>query len=84
MAVDPALIDGAALEPPTRPKGAIALDEMRRGREVYGYITDVTEIDRDGWYGNPQWAETADAASFAATVAADIAERVTAIFGLRP
>lgn len=82
-AVDPALVDTTAMTAPTRPASAIALDEMRRGREVYGYITDVTDIDADGWYGDPQWADGADASTFAADVAADIVSQVTAIFELR-
>lgn len=84
LAVDPEMVDTAAMSPATRPDAAVALDEMRRGREVYGYITDVTEIDRDGWYGDPQWAEEAVPSSFAPAIAAEIVDRVTSIFGLRP
>ena len=46
---------------------------MRRSREVYGYITDVTEIADDGWYGNPAWADEERAGQFAATVSDEIA-----------
>ncbi len=35
---------------------------MRRSKEIYGYITDVTEIADDGWYGNPAWADETRAA----------------------
>ncbi len=59
------------------------MDAMRRDREVYGYITDVTEIDAAGWYGDPAWADPDRAATFAATVADDIVQRVEHIFGLR-
>ena len=56
---------------------------MRRGREVYGYITDVTEIDEDGWYGDPGWASEPLASDFAETVAAEIVSQVRSIFELR-
>jgi hypothetical protein len=56
---------------------------MRRSKEVYGYITDVTEIADDGWYGNPGWAEEERAAGFAATVADEIATTVESILKMR-
>jgi creatinine amidohydrolase/Fe(II)-dependent formamide hydrolase-like protein len=68
---------------PTRPQRAHALDEMRRSREVYGFITDVTEIDPEGWYGNPQWASQARAGGFVKTVADAIMERLSGILELR-
>ena len=68
---------------PTRPPQAQALDEMRRSREVYGFITDVTEIDRDGWYGNPEWATGELAGQFVAWVTDAVMEQVEAIFELR-
>jgi len=83
MAHDPDLVKIDRAGEATRPDHAIALDEMRRSREVYGYITDVTEIDADGWYGNPKWASTSLAAGFAATVGAEVVKQVTAIFELR-
>jgi creatinine amidohydrolase/Fe(II)-dependent formamide hydrolase-like protein len=43
---------------------------MRRSHEVYGFITDVSELATDGWYGNPGWA-TADRAAKFTTVVAD-------------
>lgn len=84
MAHDPALVYLDRAGDATRPDNAIALDEMRRSHETHGYITDVTEIDADGWYGNPTWATLDMAGDFAATVADDVAKRVVEIFGLRP
>lgn len=83
MAHDPSLVHVDRAGEATRPDHAIALDEMRRSPETHGYITDVTEIDADGWYGNPTWAALDMAGSFAATVADDVAKRVTEIFELR-
>lgn len=62
---------------------AAAMDAMRRNREVYGYITDVTEIDADGWYGDPAWATEAKAADFATVVADEIVAQARSIFDLR-
>lgn len=84
MAHDPSLVQLDRAGDATRPDHAIALDEMRRSHETHGYITDVTEIDADGWYGNPTWATLDMAGDFAATVADDVAKRVAEIFGLRP
>lgn len=83
MAHDPDLAHTDRAGDSARPPRAAAMDAMRRGREVYGYITDVTEIDADGWYGEPGWATADVAAEFAATVASDIVKQVTAIFELR-
>ncbi|HSL27344.1 MAG TPA: creatininase family protein [Acidimicrobiia bacterium] len=83
MAHDPSLGKLDRAGPTTRPDHALAMDEMRRSRETYGYITDVTEIDADGWYGEPGWANPDLAEGFAATVSAEIAKRVTAILDLR-
>lgn len=68
---------------PTRPAGADELDAMRRSKEVYGYITDVTEIADEGWYGNPGWADPDRAAGFATTVADDIGSTVESILKIR-
>lgn len=83
MAHDPALVKVDLAGDATRPDHAIALDEMRRSHEVYGYITDVTEIDSDGWYGNPTWASAEMAADFASTIGAEVVKQVSAIFDLR-
>ncbi len=59
------------------------MDAMRRDRETHGYITDVTEIDEAGWYGDPAWATTQQAASFAARVADEVTAQVRSILELR-
>ncbi len=83
LAYDPALVHGELVEETTRSDRAAAMDAMRRRRDVYGYITDVTEIDPAGWYGDPAWATEELAAGFAATVANDIVGHVRNIFELR-
>jgi creatinine amidohydrolase len=67
----------------TRPEHAFAMDDMRRSKEIYGFITDVTEIDADGWYGDPTWASEDRAGDFADRVAAAVQERVEKILALR-
>ena len=83
LAYDASLVHTERVTEPSRPEGAEDLDAMRRSREVYGYITDVTEIADDGWYGNPAWADEDRASNFAETVASEIADRVTAIMEMR-
>ena len=83
MADDPSLVHLERAGDPNRSERAGALDEMRRGRETYGYITDVTEIDTEGWYGNPGWATAELSSSFAERVAEEIAKDVRAILTLR-
>jgi creatinine amidohydrolase len=83
MAHDPDLVRLDRVADPTRPEGADALDAMRRSRETYGYITDVTEIADEGWYGSPQWAEPDLAKDFASTLADEIAGDVESILKLR-
>lgn len=83
LAHDPALARLDRVGQPSRPDDAEALDAMRRSREVYGYITDVTELADDGWYGNPAWANAAEATVFAATVAEEIESTLKAIMGIR-
>jgi creatinine amidohydrolase len=83
LAHDPALARLERAGEPTRPEGADQLDAMRRSREVYGYITDVTEIADAGWYGNPDWADEERAATFAKTVAVEIADTVASILKMR-
>ena len=83
MAHDPDLVAVDRAGDATRPDHAIALDAMRRSKEVYGYITDVTEIDSEGWYGNPRWASQDLADGFAATIAGEVAKTVQEVFELR-
>jgi creatinine amidohydrolase len=83
MAHDPSLVHVERAGDSTRPDHAIAMDEMRRGGETYGYITDVGEIDADGWYGDPTWATEDLVEGFTATIGTEIAKRVTDIFALR-
>ena len=83
MARDPDLVHVDRAGDATRPDLAIELDEMRRDPETHGYITDVTEIDDDGWYGNPSWATAELAEAFATTTANEIAKRVESILALR-
>ena len=83
LAHDPALLRIDLAGDGSRSARAGALDAMRRDREVYGYITDVTEIDEAGWYGDPGWANEALASDFAATVATEIATQAKSIFELR-
>ena len=83
LAHDPDLARVDRIKEPTRPDGAEELDAMRRSREVYGYITDVTEIADDGWYGNPAWADEERAAHFATLVADEIATTVESILKMR-
>jgi creatinine amidohydrolase len=80
---DPDLLRLDRVAEPSRPEGADALDAMRRSRETYGYITDVTELADDGWYGAPHWANEGLAQDFADTVAEEIAAGVESILKLR-
>ncbi len=83
LASDPSLARLDRVTEPTRPEGADELDAMRRSREVYGYITDVTEIADDGWYGNPGWASQEEADTFAELVAQEIEYAVESILAIR-
>lgn len=83
LAHDPELVHVDRAGDATRPERAVELDAMRRNHELHGYITDVTEIDADGWYGNPDWATDGMAAEFASTVGAEIAKETVRIFELR-
>lgn len=83
MAADPDLVHPELAGESTRSGRAQDMDRMRRGRETYGYITDVTEIDAQGWYGDPNWATTERSSAFAETIATEIAAAVNAILDLR-
>ena len=83
FARDNRLVDLTRAASPTRPEGAAEADRMRRGRDVYGFVTDVSEIAEEGWYGDPHWATEERAAGFATEVATAIAERLRSIGALR-
>jgi len=80
---DPSLLALERAGQPVRPPGAAELDEMRRSREVYGYVTDVTLIAEDGWYGNPEWATRELADGFVDTVAEEIVKRLEMVLRLQ-
>jgi Uncharacterized protein, putative amidase len=78
LAHDESLVRMERVTAPTRPHGADELDTMRRSHEVYGFVTDVTEIADDGWYGNPWWATTDAATTFAEKTASEALRLVEA------
>jgi creatinine amidohydrolase len=82
MAHDPSLLKIERAGEPSRPPGAEAKDAMRRSREVYGFVTDVSEIAADGWYGDPTWATPERAATFPSAVVDDIVKQLEAIAAL--
>lgn len=83
LACDPALVKAERAGEPTRPAGADAMDRMRRSHEVYGFITDVSELADEGWYGNPHWATAERAATFADVVADGVVEQVEGVVAAR-
>ncbi|MFA9444270.1 creatininase family protein [Egicoccus sp. AB-alg6-2] len=83
LAHDPALVRTDRVDAPTRPDDALEMDAMRRSHEVYGFVTDVTALADDGWYGEPAWATAARAETFAADVADATLERVRMILDLQ-
>lgn len=83
MAHDAGLVMLERAGEPSRPPGAADADEMRRSHEVYGFITDVTEIAADGWYGDPQWATPERARTFPDAVVDEIFERLLRIGAMR-
>lgn len=83
LALDPRLAHTDRAGDSTRSDRAATMDAMRRQRDVYGYVNDVTEIDSEGWYGDPGWATEELAGDFAATVADEIVMQVKSIFELR-
>jgi creatinine amidohydrolase len=72
LAYDPDLVKVDRVTEPSRPVGAEELDEMRRSKEVYGFVTNVSELAHDGWYGNPHWAKTDLVKDFSMKVTAEI------------
>jgi creatinine amidohydrolase len=83
LAYDPTLVKVERAGDPNRPPGAIALDAMRRSTEVYGYVTDVTELAVDGWYGNPTWATAERADDFVDRVSDGVVELVRGVVAAR-
>lgn len=83
IAEDHALVRWERVEAVSRPPHAAALDEMRRGTEVYGFVTDVGEFGGEGWYGDPGWATEERAASFVERVSTEVAAQVTHVLALR-
>lgn len=83
MALDPDLAKVERAGHPTRPAGAEEMDLMRRSSEVYGFVTDVSELAQDGWYGNPTWATADRSKTFADTVADGVLDLVAHVFRAR-
>ena len=83
VAEDPALVRWDRVEAVSRPPHAAALDEMRRGTEVYGFVTDVGEFGGEGWYGDPGWATEERAAGFVERVSEEVARQVEHVVSLR-
>jgi creatinine amidohydrolase len=83
LAHDPSLVKTDRAGEPTRPPGALEMDAMRRSHEVYGFITDVSELADDGWYGNPAWATPDRAAKFATVVADGVLEQLGSVMRAR-
>lgn len=83
LAHDPALVKTDRAGEPTRPSGAEEMDAMRRSTEVYGFITDVSELADDGWYGNPAWASPDRAQTFTATVADGVLDLLSGVIRAR-
>ncbi len=83
LAHDPSLVKVERAGEPTRPPGAAEMDAMRRSTEVYGFITDVTELAVDGWYGNPTWATEERAGHFVDLVSDGVVELVRGVVAAR-
>jgi creatinine amidohydrolase len=83
LAHDPALVKAERAGEPTRPPGALEMDAMRRSPEVYGFITDVSELASDGWYGNPGWATPERATTFSKVVADGVLELLDVVLRAR-
>ncbi len=83
MAYDPDLVKVDRAGEPTRPAGAEQMDAMRRSSEVYGFITDVSELADAGWYGNPTWASADRAEEFSKVVAEGVLEQLQVVFAAR-
>jgi creatinine amidohydrolase len=82
MAHDPSLVHVERAAGRAQPEAAAAADSMRRSPDVYGFVTDVSEISEDGWYGDPTWATTERSATFPTAVVDEILARLRAIGAL--
>lgn len=83
LAYDESLVKVDRAGEPTRPAGALEMDEMRRSPEVYGFITDVTELADDGWFGNPQWASVERSKDFTDVVASGVLAGIQVVMNAR-
>jgi creatinine amidohydrolase len=83
LAYDPTLVKADRAGEPTRPVGAEEMDLMRRSPEVYGFITDVTELADDGWYGNPGWASVERSKDFTDVVASGVLAGIDVVMSAR-
>lgn len=83
LAYDPDLVRRDRAGTPSRPEDAAEMDRMRRSHETYGFITDVTALADDGWYGDPAWATADRAAAFADEVATAALERIQMILDVQ-
>jgi creatinine amidohydrolase len=80
MAHDPTLFAANKVTEPRRTDKAEALDDMRRSYEVFGFVTNILDLSKDGWYGDPTWATPERASDFADTVATDIFNRLDSVW----
>lgn len=83
LAHDPSLALRERVGEPSRPDDAHEMDAMRRSHEIYGFVTDVTALADDGWYGNPAWADPERAPRFAAEVVDASIEWIRSILDLQ-
>jgi creatinine amidohydrolase len=83
LAYDSSLVKAERAGEPTRPVGAEEMDLMRRSPEVYGFITDVTELADDGWYGNPGWASVERSKDFTDVVASGVLAGIDVVMSAR-
>lgn len=83
LAYDESLVKAERAGEPSRPEGALEMDRMRRSPEVYGFITDVSELADDGWYGDPGWASVERAKDFTDVVAGGVIAGIEAVTSAR-
>jgi creatinine amidohydrolase len=83
LAYDPQLAKLDRAGRASRPPGAEEADARRRSNDVYGFVTDVTEIAAEGWYGDPEWATAERVKTFPGLVVDEIVSRLEAIGALR-